>query len=123
MEITNKNKEEIEKILKEIEENFQRRLKDYAQYEKEGTLGVYNRSEEELRKWIKEEFSETIWYPILKNKLQERIKTSIQWCKDEIEFLECFELGSGSKAGLEIMKRKIQFRNHLTWLKEQERSK
>ena len=107
-----KNKEEIGKIDKEIE-----KLKPCVDfYGQTPTL-------------TKDNTEEFIKYCELKKARQERIKTSIQWCEDEIEFLkdkfiilntsENDELDAGIVRD-EIEERLQQLQNHLTYQKEQE---
>lgn len=105
----NKNEEEIEKILKDLEKVSGEWLEDL---------------EDEI-----------------KTKLQERIKTSILWCEDEIEFIEnhvyydnepcrfdhhgyCQDhhtCGDDKCSNEIILNRLQQLQSHLNWLKEQEK--
>lgn len=101
----NKNKEEIEKIKKEMNHMFDSGI-DY--------------------KYVRQ----------LVIQLDERIKTSILWCKDEIELIESVIDGIVLDDNIEIdineinLKLKISLKNkisqlqtHLKWLKEQEQTK
>lgn len=88
MEALNKNKEEIEKILKEIKEN------SHWETERERLESAY----------------------------QERIKTSILWGEDEIEFLENYrEINSDILSPITFQSRIKQLQTHLNWLNEQEK--
>jgi len=103
MEITNKNKEEIEKG-----------------YEKEEIDKIYCEDRMSI-------YSQLWLCPTCKRIRQERIKTSIQWCEDEIEFLERLDKHlideyPRSYASW-IYNRLQQLQTHLIWLKEQEISK
>ena len=105
METLNKNKEEIEKILKEIERLEENPTDDYIDY---SHLDIERKG------------------------FKERIETSIEWCEDWIEKCEAkilFLVSSPSKeingySGNQILKvirqEKGQLQTHLTWLKEQE---
>jgi len=101
----NKNKEEIEKILKGCGEEFLLKTTDN---DVSCICGNYYMSSIKL-------------CPTCERAKQERIKTSILWCEDEIEFLN-------RKKGKWVLdydesNRIKQLQTHLKWLKEQENLK
>ena len=104
----NKNKEEIEKILKKIEKR--------AKF-----LTFHNKSIQRQMRMCDFELRD------LMLQLQERIKTSIEWCEDEIEFLENLTMplinnSMDSKINQRFYKefeeKKEQLQSHLKWLKQ-----
>lgn len=132
----NKNKEEIEMIEKEIEKLELPDLEETAKYWRCKKCGNKYQDEgdalEHECSWIWEELIK------LKSKLQERIKTSIEWCEDEIEFIEnhvhhddepcnfdhhgyCQDHHTcgDDKCSNEIILNKLQqLQSHLKWLKQ-----
>jgi hypothetical protein len=98
MEALNKNKEEIEKMQKGC-----------------GYLVSYSKSSECGKNgWICDE----CYIP-----LQERIKTSILWCEDEIEFINIIFKKISFLDETSLMdKKREKLQTHLTWLKEQEKN-
>lgn len=95
-----KNKTEIEKILKEIEE-----LK-----------------KDDLSCQFTAQYDEEI--ETLKKILQATIKTSIQWCEDEIEFLKVLDKHCRKKELLiinEVDDKLQHLQSHLKWLNEKEK--
>lgn len=102
MEMINKNKEEIEKNFKEIKDLY---------YDSKGC--IFN--DKDINEWKSPN------YLILKDRLQERIKTSILWCEDEIEFLEERKKEYGDEKVFmfsDFGERLQQLKTHLKWLKE-----
>jgi len=103
MEMTNKNKEEIEKIEK-------------------GCRRCYNLGWENERICGEKGFL----CPKCKTKLKATIKTSIEWCENEIEFLSSQYCQCGCCEDIipnnpKFDERLEQLKTHLAWLKEQEK--
>ena len=61
--------------------------------------------------------------PRCEGKIEATIKTSIEWCEDEIDFLNLKKIqivGKTKDIEFEIRKRLQQLTFHLKWLKQQE---
>jgi len=113
--MTNKNKQEIEKIEKEVEQKRIDRLK-LREFGKEGqTLDRYNL----------EKLDEEI--------LKATLKTSIAWCEDEIEkltpYVDFMDVSNEDSENTGEIKCKLiaegyeyleQLKSHLKWLKEKQ---
>jgi hypothetical protein len=128
-----KNKEEIEKMQEELENKIQEELERNESYFK-----ASNYNPENWRSIVLRDIEVTnINYLVLKERLEATIKTSIEWCEDEIEFLEhdcricvkCFTIPYGdgnchcgkNEWDYKIEDKIKQLQTHLNWLKEQEK--
>jgi hypothetical protein len=87
---------------------------------------MINQNKEEIEKMMRE-----CRMPFDKNKhiqtaLQERIKTSILWCEDEIEYLEELCSYAEDEDNMQLINtiepKLEQLQIHLKWLKEQEQT-